>query len=85
MAQTDKYSANNALGSAREGFDITPGASELAQVPRALWVGTGGNVSLKFAGGATLVLKNVPDGTMLAVAPSHVLGATTAADLVGLV
>jgi hypothetical protein len=54
--------------------------------PRALWVGTGGDVAVKFAGSATeVVLANVPDGTLLPIRPTHLVSVTTtAADIVAL-
>lgn len=54
--------------------------------PRALWVGTAGNVTLRGIDDTTdAVIKNVPAGTMLALRASHVRATgTTAADIVAL-
>lgn len=58
----------------------------LAEVPKALFVGTGGNVTLRGAGGgADAVLKNVPDGSVLPVRAAYVRATgTTASDIVAL-
>lgn len=54
--------------------------------PRALWVGTGGDVSVKFQGSATAVMfSNVPDGSLLPIRPTHLVSpATTASGIVAL-
>lgn len=54
--------------------------------PRALFVGTGGNLTLRMPGDtADVILKNVPSGTTLTIRPSHVRATgTTAADIVAL-
>lgn len=46
---------------------------------RALWVGTGGNMSIVMADGNTAVFANVPGGTLLPVAAMRVnaTGTTT--------
>lgn len=82
MAPRDQYPTRGALGSAREFFTITPhNSNELAQYPRGIWVGTGGDIALD-----GVVLKNVQNGTLLPVSPTKVnLTGTTAADIVGLV
>jgi hypothetical protein len=51
---------------------------------RALWIGTGGDVSLVTLSGATVVFTNVPDGSQLNVVCSRVNTATTASDIVAL-
>ena len=62
--------------------DVNP----LAEVPKALFVGTGGNVTLRGAGGgADAVFKNVASGSYLLVRASHVRATgTSAADIVAL-
>ncbi len=52
---------------------------------RGLWIGTGGDVSVQFALGGRAVLAGVPDGTLLPVAVTTVIRATTtAANIVAL-
>lgn len=64
------------------------GASDLVKVSdpfSKIWVGTGGNISLKNADGSTVILKNVPNGTMLEVDAIQVMATgTTATDIVGI-
>lgn len=55
-----------------------------SRVARALWVGTGGNVSLVATNGQTVVFSNVPTGSILPVWHTRVNTATTAADMVAL-
>jgi hypothetical protein len=59
----------------------------LAAVPKALFVGTGGNLVLRGAGGgADVLFKNVASGAVLPIRASHVRATgTTAADLVALI
>ena len=68
------------------GAAITPADSDLATPRRALWVGTGGNVSVRFADdSADVTIANVPDGTLLPFAVKRVnLTGTTASNIVGL-
>jgi hypothetical protein len=57
----------------------------LADVPKALFVGTGGNITLRGAGTSDLVFKNVPDGSVLPFRAQFVRATgTTAADIVAL-
>lgn len=80
MAQKDQFPGRGPFTSAREFFVIAKhDTNPLPQVPRAIWVGSGGDISLD-----GVVHKNVPSGTMLAVSPAKVdATGTTAADLVG--
>lgn len=51
----------------------------------ALYVGTGGDVSIKTAtDGAAVTFANVPDGSILPVAGIRVMAATGASDIVAL-
>jgi hypothetical protein len=65
---------------------ITPSDTKLDVIPFAVWVGTGGD--LKFQGAnstADVILKNVPNGTLLPIRPEYVRASgTTAADIVAL-
>ena len=58
----------------------------LADIPKALYVGTGGNLTLRgVGGGADALFKNLPDGTVLPVRAHYVRATgTTAADIVAL-
>ena len=90
MPPIDQFPARTPGGSARDWFAITPHATnDLPQFPRAIWVGTGGDVAMIGpVGGSPQTFKNVPSGTLLMFSPSRILavaGGTTAADMVGIV
>lgn len=71
------------------GADFTFSSQSPAVQPRALWIGTGGNLVASFKGtpGTYHTLKNIPSGTLLpgafAVVRSTANG-TTATDIVAL-
>lgn len=81
----DQFPSRGALDSATDAYAVTPNNdADLADVPRALWVGGGGNISLVMASG-TVTLEAVPDGTLLPVRPSRVRATgTTATAIVAL-
>lgn len=58
----------------------------LAAIPKALFVGTGGNLTLRgVGGGADVLFRNVPDGSVLPFRAQFVRATgTTAADIVAL-
>lgn len=79
------HRASSPTGPAEHGFAITPdNANDLAEVTRAIYVGTGGTLVLRMRSGAEVTLANVPAGVVLPVRAMRVLAATTATDLVGL-
>jgi hypothetical protein len=59
----------------------------LADAPKALFVGTGGNLMLRgIGGGADVLFKNVPDGSVLPFRALHVRATgTSATDIVALI
>lgn len=68
-------------------FAITPSDStQLALVTKALYIGTGGDVTLRSVqSGADVVFRNVATGSVLDVRASYVRATgTTAANIVGL-
>lgn len=72
---------------ARRAVAVTPSDTQaLAEVPKALFVGTGGTLALRgVGGGADLLWKNVPDGTVLPFRAEYVRATgTTAADVLAL-
>ncbi len=72
---------------AREAFAITPHATnEIDPLPKAIYVGTAGDVTLRAAGSASDVLfKNVAAGQIIDVRARYIrVAGTTAADIVGL-
>ena len=66
-------------------IDATSSAN-LDSVPKAIYIGTGGHVSIRaIDDGNAVTLRNVPSGTILPVRPAQVNPAlTTARDIVGL-
>ena len=85
---SDKYENVNGLADpARMAFAITPHATnEIDPLPKALFVGTGGNLVGRAVGSsADVTFKNLADGTILDVRLQYVRASgTTAADIVGL-
>lgn len=74
-------------GPASSGFSITPSdGSDLPETTRALYVGTGGHLSVRMLSGETLTLSNVFSGSFLPLRVTRVLSTgTTAAAITGLV
>ena len=63
---------------------ILPADQDLAQVTRALYVGVGGDLAVRMQDGGSVVLVNVPSGTLLPLRVCRVLPASTAGGIVGL-
>ena len=80
----DNFRANTLeiMAPAQSHFAITPGTSELAVKPRAVYVGGAGNLEVVM-GGVTIVYA-VQAGAILTIRPTHILAAnTTATGIVG--
>ncbi|AYJ86959.1 hypothetical protein D3Y57_14705 [Sphingomonas paeninsulae] len=80
-------SFDNITAASRAPFAILPhDTNELATIPKAIYVGTGGNITLRGVDGAAdVVLKNVGNGQILDIRARYVrVTGTTAADIVGL-
>jgi len=88
MPASDSFSTvqTSFEGPARNAEAVTPDDdTDLTNVSRALWVGTGGDVVVTMQGGDTVTFANVPDGSLLPIAVSRVKATnTTAADMVAL-
>jgi hypothetical protein len=72
---------------ARNAFAITPHATnEIDPLPKAIYVGTGGNITLRTVdGSADVLLKNVASGQIIDVRARFIrTSGTTATDIVGL-
>lgn len=73
----------NSTYSPSKGFAVTKSdVTVFSPMPRALYVGTGGDVVLETLELDTLTFKNVPDGGFILMRVRRVLAATTAADIV---
>ena len=86
---SDQFSgvADSLTAPARRALAIVPSDSDaLADIPKALYVGTGGNIIMRGAGGSGDQLwKNVPDGSILPFRAQFVRATgTTASDLLAL-
>jgi hypothetical protein len=71
---------------ARDAAAIVPSdATNLAVLPRAVWVGQGGNISVVMPGGQTVTLQGIAAGTLLPLRPARVNATgTTAGAMVAL-
>lgn len=84
----DKYSdlPTTLTAPAREAAAIVPSdGNDLASLPRAIFVGTAGDLAVTMAGGQSVTLRGVAAGSTLPIRVRRVLATgTTAADLVAL-
>ncbi|MEE4540294.1 MAG: hypothetical protein V2J51_17600 [Erythrobacter sp.] len=84
----DKFDHTESVSSpARECAAIVPNdAQDLAAIPKALYVGTGGDLNVRLVDNdADVVFRAVPGGSILAIRPVAVrANGTSAADIVGL-
>ena len=65
--------------------DITPHNTNEIVAPRALYVGTGGNIVATGVDGVSVTFSNVPSGTLLPIRPKIVKATgTTATNILGL-
>jgi hypothetical protein len=72
---------------ARQAAPVTPSNDQpLARIPKALFVGTGGDIRLRCTDDdAPVLFRNIPSGSILPVRAGHILmDGTSATDLVGL-
>ena len=68
MKSMDKFSdyPTSLTAPARDAAAVTPDdVTDLTYLPRALYVGNGGDLSVRCAGGQTVVLQNVQGGSVL--------------------
>ncbi|MBV8688414.1 MAG: hypothetical protein JOZ90_06775 [Alphaproteobacteria bacterium] len=87
MADQFSETADSVAAPARRAVAVAPSDSEpLAEIPKALFVGTGGDLVLRGAGGGDdSVWKNVEDGSILPFRAEYVRASgTTAADILAL-
>jgi hypothetical protein len=74
-------------GPAISGFPVSPSdAADLPETTRALYIGTGGDLTVMMTTGEALLLKEVPQGVVLPLRVTRVFQTgTTAADIVALI
>jgi L-asparaginase/Glu-tRNA(Gln) amidotransferase subunit D len=85
----DRFSsyADSVSGPATRAVAVVPhDVNALGEIPKALFVGTGGTIAMRGAGGgADQMFKNVPNGTVLPFRAEFVRATgTTAADILAL-
>ena len=76
---------DSAVLPSRAPFAVVPHDTQpLPVVPKGIYVGTGGSVTLRGVGGAAdVVYRNLPDASYIAVRASHVRASgTTASDMI---
>lgn len=87
MPDKFQFLASGLDSPAREAFAIgtaSYGTAELGTIPRALYVGTGGNIAVTMANGAAVTFSNVQDGSILPIRVQKIGTATTASGIVGI-
>lgn len=74
------------MAPARDGADVAPNdAADLPELPRALFVGQTGNISVVLAGGQPVLFQNCQAGSVLPVRAARVMQTgTTASGIVAL-
>ncbi|MCK0098757.1 hypothetical protein MWU38_05140 [Qipengyuania sp. S6317L1] len=88
MPQDHFSTIDSVTSPSRDWFDIAPSDSaDLGFVPKAIYVGTGGDLVVSSARTNTEVtFRNIPSGAILDIRPAAVRQTgTTATDLVGLI
>lgn len=61
---------------------VTPGATALGYVTRALYIGADGDVEVTMLGGGDVTFTAVPAGSLLPIRATHVLSGSTTASVV---
>ncbi|RIA37865.1 hypothetical protein DFR49_3754 [Hephaestia caeni] len=86
MTDSFSNSADSVSAPAARAMAVTPhDDNALNDVPKALYVGTGGTIAMRGTGAADTVWKNVPSGTVLPFRARYVRATgTTAADILAL-
>ena len=85
MAIEPFHDTGSVMAPARQGVAVTPSDTTNLGSTRALWVGTGGDLSVRFTNDSSAVtIANVADGTLLPFRVARVMAATTADDIVAL-
>jgi len=84
---TDQFAVQTDTQStpARFGANVTKSDSTaLDPLPKAIYVGTAGDVVVRFGTGSDVTFKNVPAGAILPIRPLYIRTASTASDFVTL-
>ncbi|MBE7731993.1 spike base protein, RCAP_Rcc01079 family [Devosia faecipullorum] len=84
---SDQYQdmASGLTAPASGAYSVTPSDSAaLSIVPRALYIGIGGSLSVEMKWGGIVTFQNLPDGALIPIRAVKVLAASTASAIVGL-
>jgi hypothetical protein len=86
MADPFSNSADSVSAPATHAVTVVPNdAVPLGDVPKALYVGTGGTITMRGSGAADSMWTNVPSGTVLPFRARYIRATgTTAADILAL-
>lgn len=87
MANTDAYSPPTGTMPGYDAFAITPSATPLTRVARALFIGVAGNVTVKTIMGTSVTFIGVQAGTILPIQVNVVnttANGTTAGSILGI-
>lgn len=88
VAQTDEFPGQRSVvvdGPANDATEITPGTSVLTDMTRAIYVGTGGAMTVRTRGGNDITFSNIPDGSIIPIRADKIYSAgTDASDIVSL-
>ena len=79
---SDSFRFDNLEAPARNFAAVTPADSDLAAIPKALFIGGGGTVIATPAAGGSAVTFTVPPGMILPIRPSRIALASTATGIV---
>ena len=84
MADTFQNYPASLEAPATKAYDVSVGTA-LDPTPRALFVGTGGDVTVELLNGGTVTFKNLADASVLPVRAAKVTAVSGAADIIGLI
>lgn len=82
MADEFSNHSDSLSAPAQEAAAVTPGAAELANVTKGVYVGGAGNLNVTLRGGQTVLFSGVPAGTILPIRCTHILATSTTATLI---
>jgi hypothetical protein len=83
MADEFATNSDSLIAPAQNAAAVTPGASALDNVTKGVYVGTAGDLAVTMVGGGNVTF-TVPAGSILPIRVTHILGASTADDIVAL-
>lgn len=87
MSDPFQNSSSGLSSPASDAFAITPDdGTDLTQIPRAIYVGSAGDLAVVMKGGGTVTFTGVPAGALLSIRTARILATGTTADaIVGLI